>query len=174
MSTSSASLKSIRKQMLNLALCDMALSFKKTKSLNIFRGNIFSKMSIVPNDNPNQTLLIPDTVKFNAEYYESMRAHSVPLNGRAIASLSSSARSLDLYSFLAYRLHNIKKPTFIGWLSLQNQFSDHVGRKETFRRKFMSSLKDVITVYPEARVQVVEGGIRLLNSPPPIKPPARS
>ena len=38
----------------------------------------------------------------------------------------------------------------------------------SFKRAFKTALKQVLVVYPEARVELISGGLRLYRSPPPV------
>ena len=59
-----------------------------------------------------------------------------PLDERAIAALSHSAMALDVYCWLAQRLHRVEhgKPAFIPWTALQDQFGWHYGRIRQIQR----------------------------------------
>ena len=58
------------------------------------------------------------------DYFESLTRHAVPLDERAIAALAHSAMALDVYCWLAQRLHRIPegKPQFVPWAALFEQF----------------------------------------------------
>jgi hypothetical protein len=171
--TGGRSISSLKEHVRNLSLTNMNLSYSDKERLSVFSGPIFSKFELSLKA-PSQGILFPDIVRFNAEYFHSLQNHAVPLRGSAILALSGSARALDLYSFLAYRLHHIRKPVIIRWRSLNSQFADRPGgRIESFKRRFLKCLSQVKEVYPEARVDVVEGGIKLLSSPPPVRPLSR-
>jgi len=76
--------------------------------------------------------------------------------------------SIDLYIWLAYRLHSLKRDTPVGWLSLYNRFGGGYKEIRKFRVKFLESLEIATAAYPEARVSVEETGLRLHPSRPPI------
>jgi hypothetical protein len=117
-----------------------------------------------------QRVLWPSTVRLSDEYFRSLGQHAVPLDDRAVAALSSSSMALDVYVWLAQRLHRIPtaRPQFIPWLALYEQFGQGFGRIRDFRRRFLQTLQQVGSVYPTARVSADEGGLTLSNSPPPI------
>ena len=60
----------------------------------------------------------------------------MPFDERAIAALSHSAMGLDIYAWLAQRLHRVQpgKPAFIPWTALKDQFGWHYGRMDNFKR----------------------------------------
>ena len=54
-----------------------------------------------------QRVLWPSTVRLSSDYFDSLQRHAVPLDERAIAALSHSAMGLDMYAWLAQRLHRV-------------------------------------------------------------------
>jgi Plasmid encoded RepA protein len=119
---------------------------------------------------PGQRTLWPSTVRLSAEYFASLERHAVPLDRRAVGALSGSALALDVYTWLAQRLHRVpsNKPQFIPWTGVYDQFGQGYARIRDFRRRFLETLRQVQAVYPESRLSADEGGITLENSPPPI------
>lgn len=118
-----------------------------------------------------QRVLWPSAVQLSLDYFESLQNHAVPLDERAIAALAHSALGLDLYAWLAQRLHRIDpaKPQFVAWAALKAQFGGGYARMVDFKRSFRDALKDVHSQYRAARFELDEGGMTLANSPPPIK-----
>src|SRR3954470_11970059 len=118
----------------------------------------------------DQRILWPSTVTLSADYFASLQRHAVPLDPRAIATLAGSALALDVYVWLAQRLHRIDpgKPTTLQWLTLQAQFGPDYDRARDFRRKFVHVLREVQLAYPAARLDVTNVGLVLRNSSPPV------
>ena len=117
-----------------------------------------------------QRVLWPSVVHLSGDYFESLQRHAVPLDERAIAALSHSAMALDVYAWLAQRLHRIPKPhrQFIPWPILKEQFGPDFERLRKFREKFMEALRQAHVVYPAAKIDVTGQGLFLYTSPPPI------
>jgi hypothetical protein len=118
-----------------------------------------------------QRVLWPSTVHLSFDYFQSLQRHAVPLDERAVASLSHTAMGLDMYAWLAQRLHRVKpgKPAFIPWAAIKQQFGPDYRRMIDFKRKFRKTLNLVFTQYRAARVELDGRGMTLRNSPPPIK-----
>jgi hypothetical protein len=95
----------------------------------------------------------------------------VPLDERAIAALSHSALALDIYCWLAQRLHRIPegKPQLVPWTSLYDQFGQSYTRLRKFREFFIFMLPQIKAAYPEARFEIDERGMTLFNSAPPVR-----
>jgi Plasmid encoded RepA protein len=118
-----------------------------------------------------QRVLWPSTVQLSADYFQSLIKHAVPLHEAAIRVLAHSAMALDVYAWLAQRLHRINpsKPAFIPWTALKAQFGWHYDRIRKFREVFERTLRLVHTQYIAARFELDEGGMTLWQSPPPVK-----
>ncbi len=134
------------------------------------KGDIIEGFDLWFPRDERQRVLWPETVRFSERYFNSLMAHAVPLNERAIALLSHTAMGLDIYTWLAQRLHRVKpgKPAFVSWYNLKDQFGQGFGRMDNFKRKFSDTLRAVHCVYPDASVDMNEQGIIIENSPPPI------
>jgi len=111
-------------------------------------------------------------VKLSADYFESLQRHAVPLHDQALAALSGSAMALDVYCWLAQRLHRIapNKPAFVPWYGLQVQFGWHYERIRKFREVFAQTLRVVHSQYRAANFTLDEYGVTLRHSAPPVKP----
>jgi len=118
----------------------------------------------------NQRILWPSTVRLSRDYFDSLGRHAVPLDERAVAALAHSAMGLDIYTWLAQRLHRVSegKPQFLPWTALKEQYGQGYGRMDNFRRVFLKALKAVQTQYPAARIEADRKGLLLRNSPPPV------
>jgi Plasmid encoded RepA protein len=121
---------------------------------------------------PDQRVLWPSTVRLSEEYFQTLGKHAVPLDHRAVAALSSSSMALDVYVWLAQRLHRVPpgKPQFITWAAAHEQFGQGFARVRDFRRRFLQTLSHVKSAYPSARISTDEGGLNLEHSPPPVPP----
>jgi len=121
--------------------------------------------------NPNQRVLWPGTLELTKDYFDDLTKHAVPLDQRAIASLSHSAMALDIYAWLTQRLWRVSatKPYRITWVNLHQQFGHGYKQIRQFRSAFLKTLKDVHTQYPEALIEADSGGLWLKQSPPPVR-----
>ena len=104
-------------------------------------------------------------------FFDHLRDHAVPLDENAVRQIRDSATSLDLYTWLSYRLPRINKtrPTVISW----SQLAVHFGNEGNNIRKFRQTIRDswerqVSAVYPEARAEFDTAAIRLYASPAPM------
>lgn len=111
----------------------------------------------------------PATVRLSLDYYESLQRHAVPLDERAIAALGHSAMALDIYCWLAQRLHRVPAAgQRISWPALHAQFGQGYTRARDFRAFFLRQLRQVQAAYPGARLEEGPAGLVLRPSPPPV------
>lgn len=73
--------------------------------------------------------------------------------------------ALDLYCWLTYRNSYLAKPTRVPWPALQAQFGADYDDRRNFKRKFLAAMRQVLVLYPSARVKQVRGGLLLKPSP---------
>lgn len=116
-----------------------------------------------------QRALWPSALELAPDYFDSMREFALPLDPRAIDALDSSALSLDLYAYLAHRLRRLNRDLLLPWPAVREQFGAQELNHKTFKRNLLESLRSVLTVYPEARVVPVAGGLWMKPSKPPVQ-----
>ena len=95
-------------------------------------------------DDAKQRTMWPSTVQLAPRYFDSLTKHAVPLDSRAVAALAHSALDLDIYAWLAQRLHRIPKgkPQTITWQALKSQFGPEYDRLREFRREVRAGAQD--------------------------------
>ncbi|CEE80915.1 putative replication protein A [Xanthomonas citri pv. citri] len=161
-----------RKQVQALSACRMTLGFNANGRAHTYEGKPIKHFEAWINLEEKQRALWPGSVTFSQDYYLTLKDHAVPLDLRAFMELKGSALDLDVYAWLAQRLHRIEgRPVVLYWTNLRDQFGQEYQGKEAdkdFKKKFLPSLRRVLAVYPDAKVKQVTGGIMLMASPPPI------
>lgn len=151
----------------------MTLGFNAAGRAYTYNGQPVKQFEawITPRD-AHQRALWPGVVTFSEDYYQSLIAHAVPQDVRAMYALKGSALAMDVYAMLAERLHRISgRPVVLHWASLREQFGqEYTGADpdKDFKKSFLAALKKVLVVYPKANVKQVYGGLMLMASPPPV------
>lgn len=123
------------------------------------------------NRDESQRVLWPNTLRLSLDYFENLTKFAVPLDERAISTLAHSALALDIYGWMAQRLHRVPvgKPQFITWAALHEQFGQEYARIRKFREIFLGMLKQVHAAYPDGKFEVDGGGMTLSHSEPPVR-----
>ena len=107
------------------------------------------------------------TVELSESFFKSITERPVPVCEAAIRLLGERCMALDLYLWLAYRLHSLQRPTVISWPSLHSQFGAATRLLKHFKPHFAREIEAALAAYPDARVDLAEDGIRLHPSPSP-------
>ena len=169
MDTQGARYANLRRQMHALAACRLQLGCKG----RTFNGQAIEQFDAwLANKGTKQRALWPGLMVLSEHFYSSLLDGAVPLDLRALHALKGSALALDVYAWLAYRLHRVEgRGVTLHWTSLREQFAQEYTGKDAdknFKGAFLPQLRKVLTVYPQAKVKPVRGGLLLLGSPPPI------
>jgi len=157
-----------RQQLYSLVACRMTLGWSEKGRDVTQKCDIFTRL-----DDPTQwyydeqRALWPATATLSSEYLASIKEHAFPVDPRAIAVLDS-ALAIDIYCWLAVRLHKLPKKLILHWCSLRDQFGQDYGDAKDFKKAFSKALRDVLHVYPAAKVESIDGGLLLLPSPSPV------
>jgi len=158
--------RTLRKQMHALAACRLTVG---GHGLTHHLGEPIETFSAwFANEEHVQRLLWPGVLILSEKFYSSLRESAVPLNLDALMALTGSALALDIYVWLAYRLHRVERQCLLHWASLRDQFGQEYRDPKNFKREFEKALRQALAVYPQARVKVVTGGLLLQASPPPV------
>lgn len=163
--------RTVKEQIARLAAADFRLGLTTSDtSADTHKGTIIQSFNLWCEKDDRQRVLWPRTIVLGDTYFQSLLSHAVPLDARAIAALGHSAMALDIYAWLAQRLHRIhpSAPVHITWSSLQRQFGEGFTRLRKFREKFLIAARAVKAVYPDAMLAADAKGLQLANSPPPI------
>jgi hypothetical protein len=187
------SMRTVKDQLARLSASSIRLGVVRDGHALTVNSQIVTAFDVWFPKDDRQRVLWPSTVSLSLDYFQSLMNHAVPLDEAHIAALSHSALGLDIYTWLAQRLHRIPptKPVRVSWLALYGQFGQGYDpeRIDNFRRVFRVALKEVLTLYRAARVEDEDPksprlysqggqyvwrekpakGLTLYNSPPPVR-----
>ncbi len=168
--TRGADIRRFKDQLIRLSACIIRLSFNGGSAALQINTQIVNAFDVWEERYEGERFLFPHEIILSADYFESLQARAVPLDERAVAALAHSAMGLDVYMWLAQRLHRVdsQRGQFIPWTALHAQFGQGYKHIRQFRAAFLGVLKVVKTQYPEARVKTDKGGMLIGNSPPPV------
>lgn len=165
--------KALREQAARIAACGLKFFWEGDGSDGWTKGGFVRSGLRFHQRNANderQSDLWDDRVLLDEAFFEALQKHPVPLREAALRELSDRSASLDLYIWLAYRLHTLKGATPVRWAALREQFGTAYAEGHTFRRDFRKALAAAVAAYPEARVELEEEGVVLYPSVPPVRP----
>jgi hypothetical protein len=164
-----------REQLRRLAVAKLSLArTTDTKSAMQVTQNFVSAFQVWKDGEDASRQQWSQYVKLSDEFFQSVIRHSVPLDDRAIRNLKNNAHALDLYSWLASRLHDVRdlEGEFVTWRSLHIQFGHGVASERKFRQQFEKTRKLVAEYYDGAGyLRPTDGGLIL---PHGVRPPVPS
>lgn len=162
----------LRKQMEALAACRLTLGMHNQGRVVTLDAKPIKRFEAWLQHDGTQRTLWPGALELSEDFFNTLATHAVPLDYRALAALKHSSLALDLYTWLAHRLCRVRSAqgTRLSWDNLREQFGQEYRTSKDFKKEFRHALRQVITVYPDARLEEVIGGLILYESRPPLNP----
>ena len=121
--------------------------------------------SVIEDDQPS---LWRDRVRLDPSFWRSLKEHPVPVREEAIKAIGTRSLAIDVYIWLAYRLHSLAKSTPVSWSAVHAQFGAGFRLIRQIKPTFLEALNMALAVYPEARVDTEKQGLVLHPSPPAV------
>lgn len=165
------SIKDVREQAERLARCRISFHVIRGNHVGLVNQNIVEDtLFLSEHSGHGQGSLFAETATLSDAFYKQLQRHPVPVQEAAIRAISNNSMALDLYVWLAYRLHSLSAPKPISWRALHAQLGASFARIDNFRQTFKENLNLALAVYPEATVDVEAEGLVLRPSRPPVAP----
>jgi hypothetical protein len=160
--------KSVSEQARRISGCTLTFFADKSGAQIKSRGGFVKTEITMTNVLGEQAALWQDRVLLDEDFYRALSEHPVPVSESALRAIGPRSLVIDIYIWLAYRLHALKRDVEISWPALYAQFGGGVGRIRGFRKYFIECLAIATAAYPEARVDLGERGVILRPSRPAI------
>jgi Plasmid encoded RepA protein len=161
----------VREQSKRLSLCRLTF-LRVTPNQKFITNGSFVHDAILPNEDTddNQLQFWRPCVRLDEGFFKSLIEHPLPVREAAIRSLGHRSMAIDIYLWLAYRLHVLEKPIKLTWHNLADQFGSGFADIKNFKKKFREPLALALAAYPDAKVLPESGGLVLHPSRPPVEP----
>ena len=134
-------------------------------------SQVVTAFELWPELDERQRVLWPSTIQLSLDYFNSLQEHAVPLNEADLAALAHSALCIDLYCWLAQRLHRVighGPPSSSGRRSSSN-LAPTTGAWRTSKRFFRKGTSaSPGALQDRAVLDLDDHGITLHNSLPPV------
>ncbi len=160
--------KALREQAARISACSLKFFWEDNAADGFERAAIVRSGLRFHAEDVSQGSLWEDRVVLDETFYAALRDHPVPLLEAAIRQLRDRSMSLDLYVWLAWRLHNLSKPVPISWTAIHGQFGTGFKALRQFKPRFVEALAAATAAYPEARIEVGDKGLVLNPARPPV------
>lgn len=120
-----------------------------------------SSISLAGLAEEHQPTLWQDRVRLDDGFWRSLKEHPVPVREEALKAIGTRSFAIDVYIWLAYRLHALTRPTPVTWAAVHAQFGAGFRLIRQLKPTFLEALQMALAVYPEANVRVEESGLLL-------------
>ena len=164
-------INTIKDQLTRLATAHITLGMILEGRAVTVNSQVVSAFDLWFPKDEKQRVAWPSMLRLSADYFDSLARHAVPLHDAALKALSGNAMALDIYAWLAQRLHRVEpsKPALVPWPALQEQFGWNYDRLTNFRPVFSHTLAMVKTQYQAANVSLDGRGMMLRHSASPVR-----
>ena len=164
------SIRDVKEQAERISRCRLSFQIQQGGRTGLVNQNIVDSALFLDADDPAQGKLFLEKAFLSESFFEQLKRHPVPLEESAIRAINGHSMALDLYCWLAYRLHVLPGARAVSWSALKSQFGTGFTRMDHFRPTFKDNLGLALAVYPAASVEVTERGLTLQPSRPPVAP----
>jgi hypothetical protein len=159
----------VRDQAERISRCRMSFTIKHGGRIGLVNQNLLDTAMFIEEDGPQSSLFI-EKATLSQTFYDQLLAHPVPVKEAAVRQLANNSMALDVYCWLAWRLHALAAPTPITWKGLHAQFGRGIARQDHFKEHFRGVMQLALSVYPDAIVDESPQGVVLHPSRPPVAP----
>ncbi len=160
--------EAVREQSRRLSLCRLTFYRLADGGEAIMNGSFVREAILPTRDAGSQLSLWRETVVLDEIFFESLVRHPLPVRESAIRAMAGRSMAIDLYVWLAYRLHHLTRPTRVPWPAIYRQFGAGFALPRQFKAHARDALALALAAYPEAKVRVDDEALTLLPSPAPI------
>jgi hypothetical protein len=163
------SMAAVKDQAERISRCRMSFQVKQGTRTGLVNQSILDSAMFIEDDSTQGSLFI-EKAKLSEMFFEQLKKHPVPIEENAIAMIANNSMAIDVYCWLAYRLHSLSVPKLVTWKALHAQFGRGLARLDHFRWYFTQNVNLALAVYPDAKVDVDSRGLVLNPSRPPVAP----
>jgi len=162
------SFNDVREQADRISRCHLTFHTRSDGGkAGLLNQNILDGAMFVSQDERQGSLFI-ETARLSEVFYEQLTKHPVPIQESAVRAINNNSMAIDIYCWLAYRLHSLHTTKLLTWPALKAQFGAGFQRADHFKTAFQNNLALAQAVYPEAKIEVGDEGVTLRPSKPPV------
>ncbi len=164
-----------KEQFLRLAFAQFTMVFRREDGFQPFKHEALIEAGVFQDNDLDKISVgkISD-MKWPAGFllsqtaFDRFRNHSIPIPTTCLRQVAHNAMAIDILTFLCYRLPLIElnAAEMVTWRQLTAQFGNRGEPVYQFKDTFTDSIKLALRAYPEARVELIDAGLRLQHSDP--------
>ena len=166
----------LKTQMKRLFRADISLEYDYNIP-NLLRGTSWVDMKVAKKGNywwnlkhSCKSILWEKWIELDKDFYDAITTYPVPLDMRALKVLKNSAMALDLYAWVTWRsfaAYQSGKSQSITWRSFNKQLGANYNDLNNLKKKCKAALNKIKLVYPDLKMENIEGGFKILPSSKP-------
>jgi Plasmid encoded RepA protein len=160
--------RQVNEQARRISGCTLTFYADRTGAQIRSRGGFVKSEITMTNVGGDQPALWQDRVMLDEDFYRALSEHPVPVSETALRAIGPRSMVIDVYIWLAYRLHALKRDVEVGWPALYGQFGAGFKSIKRFKQHFADCVALAVAAYPEARVSISTRGMILQPSRPAI------
>ena len=164
------SVEAVREQAERISRCNMTFEMRRGDRSGLVNQHILDTAMFVSDPAGVGRGQFLERATLSARFFEQLKRHPVPIEEAAISAIANNSLAIDIYCWLAYRLHSLDKATMISWRALHMQFGANTSSLKYFKHNFRRPLEIALSVYPDAKVDYEDQGLKLHPSRPPVSP----
>jgi len=159
---------SVRDQAERISRCRLSFQIKQGTRTGLVNQHILDTSMFIEDENAQGGLFV-EKASLSQSFFDELKKRPVPVEEAAVRQIANNSLALDVYCWLAYRLHSLDAPISVSWKALHGQFGRSVARLDHFKDHFRTVLALATSVYPDAIVEEAQTGTGLILKPS--KPP---
>jgi hypothetical protein len=163
----------VRDQAERISRCRLSFQIKQGNRTGLMNQHILDTSMFIEDEKAQGGLFV-ETASLSQSFFDELKKHPVPVEEAAVRQIANNSLALDVYCWLAYRLHSLNAPIPVSWKALHAQFGRSVARLDHFKDHFRTVLALATSVYPDANVEEADSGAGVILRPskPPVTPRA--
>ena len=99
----------VRDQAERLSRCRLSFQIKQGNRTGLLNQHILDTSMFIEDDKAQGALFV-ETASLSQSFFDELKKHPVPVEEAAVRQIANNSLALDVYCWLAYRLHSLNEP----------------------------------------------------------------
>jgi hypothetical protein len=130
---------SVRDQAERISRCRLSFQIRHGSRTGLVNQHILDTSMFIEDDTVQGGLFV-EKASLSQSFFDELKKHPVPVEEAAVRQIANNSLALDVYCWLAYRLHSLDSSITITWKALHGQFGRSVNRLDHFKDHFRTVL----------------------------------
>ena len=103
-------IRDVREQAERISLCRLTFHVRSGDRVGLLNQNIVETAMFVSAGDRVQGSLFCEVARLSEGFFQQLQRHPVPLEDAALRAIANNSQAIDIYCWLAYRLHALPSP----------------------------------------------------------------